>query len=210
MKIVDIKVRQSESIIEDTETLFEDSLVVSPTDIFPWFNRPKGRIGVVPYPIENGVFRITHNYLQIDTDEGLSGVAGPISNPAPAFYLLTQLKPVLLGQDPLSTEYLWEIMYRIALDGRKGENMHAIGYADIALWDIKAKWLGLPLHRLLGGPVQKRILAYANTAGCSLEANKVRKRVEDSKKSRLQGNQVVCTVWTGPWRRRYPKNDRPD
>ena len=177
MKIVNIKIRQIESVIENTETLFEESLVVSPTDIYRSFRRSKGRIGVVPYSIGNGLYRITHNFLQVDTDEGVSGVAGPISNLAPTFYLLTQLKPILLDQDPLATEYLWEIMYRTAVDGRKGENMHAISYADIALWDIKAKWLGQPLYRLLGGPVQRTIPAYANTAGYSHEADKVRERV---------------------------------
>jgi L-alanine-DL-glutamate epimerase-like enolase superfamily enzyme len=55
--------------------------------------------------------------------------------------------------------------------------MHAVSYADIALWDIKAKCLGLPLHRLLGGPVQSRIPAYANMVGFSHEEDSVRESV---------------------------------
>ncbi len=179
MKISNLKIRQIESDVDKSEAFYEDSLVVGPTDIYPHFKRPKGKISVVPYPIENDRYRMTQNFLQIDTDEGVSGVVGPIANIAPAFYLVKQLKPILINQDPFATEYLWEIMYRSAVYGNKGENMHAISYADIALWDIKAKWLNLPLYKLLGGPVQQSIPGYANMAGYSHDTEKVRKRVRE-------------------------------
>ncbi len=181
MKITNIRLRQLENILEYPKYQFE-GVGVSPTDIHSSFKGPKGlTIGLMPVPLGDGRYRITHTFVQIDTDEGVSGLAGPVSNPAPPFYIDTQIKPLLLGQDPLATEYLWDIMYRTAVDGRKGENMHAAGYVDIALWDLKAKWLAQPLHRLLGGPVQEKIPAYANTFGYSLEPEKVRERVKDLK-----------------------------
>jgi L-alanine-DL-glutamate epimerase-like enolase superfamily enzyme len=57
--------------------------------------------------------------------------------------------------------------------------MAAISYVDIALWDIKGKWLGQPVYKLLGGPVQERIPAYASCLCCSIEPKKVKKRVKD-------------------------------
>lgn len=181
MKITNIKLRQLEGIIQHPGPLFEER-VAGPANIHSRFRGPKGlTIDIIPTPLSNGRYRIMHTFVQIDTDEGVSGVAGPISDPAPPFYIDTQIKPLLIGEDPLVTEYLWDIMYRTAVAGRKGENMHALSYVDIALWDIKAKWLGQPLHRLLGGPVQDRICAYASTAGYSLEPAKVRERIKGLK-----------------------------
>ncbi len=40
--------------------------------------------------------------------------------------------------------------------------MSALAVLEIACWDIKGKALGLPVHKLLGGPVRDRIKAYAN------------------------------------------------
>jgi L-alanine-DL-glutamate epimerase-like enolase superfamily enzyme len=56
--------------------------------------------------------------------------------------------------------------------------MMAISAIDIALWDIKGKWLGQPVYRLLGGPVRDKIPAYASAVGYSLELDKVKERVK--------------------------------
>ncbi len=195
MKITDVRLKRLESIIERPEALFEESSVASPTDIYPQFRPPmRNRIGVVPVPLEDGRCRISHTFVQVDTDEDVSGVAGPITDSASPFYIDTQIRPLLMGQDPLATEYLWDVMYRTAVDGRKGKNMHAIGYVDIALWDIKGKWLGQPLYRLLGGPVQQRIPAYANMAGFSAEPEKVRERIREIKEAGYK-----ATKWYAPY-----------
>ena len=47
--------------------------------------------------------------------------------------------------------------------GAQGPAIHAISGIDIALWDIKGKALGQPIHRLLGGPHRTAIRAYAST-----------------------------------------------
>ena len=153
--------------------------VARPLDIYPAFRK----IGVqdtmgrrVP-TVGDGLYRITQTFLQIDTNEGVSGIIGPITGDATAYYIATQLKPLLIGQDPLATEFLWDIMYRNAPNGRIGDNMIAISYVDYALWDIKGRWVNQTIYRLLGGPVQDRIPAYASTAGFSLEPEKAKERV---------------------------------
>ena len=60
--------------------------------------------------------------------------------------------------------------------------MIAISYIDYALWDIKGKLANLPIHELLGGPVQNRIPVYASMAGFSLEPEKAKMRISMVKK----------------------------
>jgi galactonate dehydratase len=43
----------------------------------------------------------------------------------------------------------------------KKEDRHAIGALDMALWDIKGKALGVPLHELLGGLNREYVERYA-------------------------------------------------
>jgi galactonate dehydratase len=75
------------------------------------------------------------------------------------------LRPSLLGQDPLRTEHLWQVMLRCGFfpPGRVG--LAAISAIDIALWDIKAQSLGVPLYQLLGGRVRDRVVCYPHVAG---------------------------------------------
>jgi L-alanine-DL-glutamate epimerase-like enolase superfamily enzyme len=56
--------------------------------------------------------------------------------------------------------------------------MMAISSIDIALWDLKGKFLGQPVYKLLGGPVQDKIPAYAGALGYSIEPEKVKERVK--------------------------------
>ena len=171
MIIKDIRIRTLEGIDKNPGPVYDNRNVkrIAPTDIHLGYVKQKGHISVTHAPQPDGTFRITQNFLEIETSDGIIGTVGPISNPTPPFYILTQIKPVILGQNAWDIGRLWDLMYRTALNGRKGENMQAISYVDCALWDIRAKNLGQPLHRLLGGKVQDRIRAYANTAGYSQE-----------------------------------------
>jgi L-alanine-DL-glutamate epimerase-like enolase superfamily enzyme len=75
--------------------------------------------------------------------------------------------PLLLGEDPGEVVALWEKLHQHSPTlwvGRSGITHLALGAIDIALWDLKAKQLGLPLWKLLGGSAAKRVEAY-NTDG---------------------------------------------
>ncbi|MDR5733984.1 mandelate racemase/muconate lactonizing enzyme family protein [Caballeronia sp. LZ025] len=72
------------------------------------------------------------------------------------------LKPLLLGQNPLDTEVLWNTMYLRTRDfGRKGVVLGAISAVDIALWDICGKVANRPVWQLLGGAFRQRVQCYA-------------------------------------------------
>lgn len=102
--------------------------------------------------------------VEIETDEGISGwgEAGTPGHPAIAAIVSHTLAPLLLGQDPFDREMLWERMYAKMRDyGQKGIPVDAISGIDIALWDLMGKALNLPIHKLLGGALRDKVMAYA-------------------------------------------------
>src|SRR5262249_23145834 len=72
------------------------------------------------------------------------------------------MRPLLIGQDPMRSEWLWQEIYaRFRDHGQKGSIIQGLSGIDIALWDLKGKYLGEPVHRLMGGPVRTAVAAYA-------------------------------------------------
>lgn len=73
------------------------------------------------------------------------------------------LGPVLIGRDSLAVEGLWKDMYQEALlQGRMGTVMRALSALDIALWDLNARAVNLPLHKYLGAVELDTVPAYAS------------------------------------------------
>ncbi len=73
------------------------------------------------------------------------------------------LASVLIGRESLSVEALWRAMYQEALlQGRVGAVMRALSAVDVALWDLNARSVGLPVYRYLGANVEDRVPAYAS------------------------------------------------
>ncbi len=79
------------------------------------------------------------------------------------------LAVLLIGQDPRRIEHLWQVMHRQYFWRGGITNMSALSGIDQALWDIKGKDLGRPVHELLGGPVRDRLRLYDHLGGGSLE-----------------------------------------
>ena len=110
--------------------------------------------------------------ILVHTDEGITGIGEVDSAPeavaalvrAPGSHAIAQsLRELLIGEDPLDVERLWDKMYRgVIFVGRRGIAIHAISGIDIALWDIKGKALGKPVCELLGTVKHDRIRAYAS------------------------------------------------
>ena len=104
---------------------------------------------------------------KIRTDEGLTGfgyslVFGGGGAEAVQAYAETRLKPLLIGEDPLFVERLWERMYRGDRGIRRvGVAGYAVAALDIGLWDLVGKAANLPLFKLWGA-VADRIPAYGS------------------------------------------------
>ena len=64
---------------------------------------------------------------------------------------LEQCAGTLIGKNPFHTEAIWQEAYIAWFYPPGREKAHALGALDLALWDIKGKALGVPVHELLGG-----------------------------------------------------------
>ncbi len=100
--------------------------------------------------------------VEIETDQGLTGW-GECYGPARINAAVVEsMKPLLIGQDALRSEFLWhEIYARFRDHGQKGVVIQGLSGVDIALWDLKGKYLSQPIHRLMGGPLRTGVDAYA-------------------------------------------------
>ena len=173
MKITNIYVRRLKSKYTGPVEAYSDTCIVNATDIYPDFVRHSAasRVAITPVPDPEGGSKIIQDFLYVETDEGITGVVGPITFPGITYYLLNHVKHTLMGQDPMRIEYLHDIMYRIGLDQTAGDLTRAVSHAEIALWDIKCKKLGVPLYELLGGKVRDGAPEYTNTAGLPHDDN---------------------------------------
>ena len=111
---------------------------------------------------------IEHLYLRIKTDSSIEGLYGPLDSEA-VRVVLAQLRPFLIGKDPLAGETLWDQLYRRDRHSRAGHYMMALSAVDNALWDLRGKFFNTPVFRLLGGPTRSDVEAYASCLGYSVE-----------------------------------------
>jgi L-alanine-DL-glutamate epimerase-like enolase superfamily enzyme len=174
-KITNVKTFKTKGLLahEEGEPFWEERLV-RPSDIYPEYAAigPDKAVQVSPNQIE-----VSSGWLEIETDVGINGYMRPLS-PEVSYICRNLLKPVLVGQDPLAIEKLWDQMYRTQVHGRKGLTMFALSAVDCALWDIIGKIRKEPVYRLLGGPVREKIRAYASCLGWSIESDLVAKRAQ--------------------------------
>ncbi|GAL82344.1 mandelate racemase [Algibacter lectus] len=101
--------------------------------------------------------------VKVTASDGTYGWGGEGYGPATLIESgIKLLEPIVLGEDPLQNEVIWNKMYRKTLDfARRGVLMASISAIDIAIWDLKGKILGLPISTLLGGAHRTKIRPYA-------------------------------------------------
>jgi L-rhamnonate dehydratase len=173
MRITDVKLRLLAGSMPVEGEFWEERLS-RPLDVYPEHKATHARFGITRLA-EKSTYPIEAVFVQIETDEGVVGLGGPIQ-PSVASIIDSELRWLLQDADPIATERLWDLMYRHAIHGRKGVTMQAISVVDCALWDLRGKAAGLPVHRLLGGPVRETFPAYASALGFSLEPERVAQR----------------------------------
>jgi L-rhamnonate dehydratase len=174
MRITRVTCTAYSGAMEDPNVFWEERLI-RPVDIYPQFQAEGPeflpRSGPTSYEVRS-------IFVRIDADDGSSGTGGPITE-GQAFIIGKTMGPVLVGQDALATEQLWDILYRYCVHGRKGVEMMALSALDCALWDLKGRHFGVPVYVLLGGPTRPSIPAYASALGYSLEPDAVSARARD-------------------------------
>jgi L-rhamnonate dehydratase len=110
--------------------------------------------------------------VRVRTDSDIEGIGEADSSPemvkaaidAPFSHnIMCGLRQLLIGENPLETDRLWQKMYRRTMySGRRSVMITAMSAIDMALWDLKGKHFGEPIHRLLGGSFHEKIPAYAS------------------------------------------------
>ncbi|MBI4218738.1 MAG: mandelate racemase/muconate lactonizing enzyme family protein [Chloroflexi bacterium] len=111
-------------------------------------------------------------FVEVETDEGVTGLGectDYFSNPH-LVRGIEAVKPIVVGADPANIEELWQRVFHVYSDlNPRGYVSHLISAIDIALWDIKGKVLGVPIYRLLGGPVRTHVPLYTHPAGGTVD-----------------------------------------
>jgi L-alanine-DL-glutamate epimerase-like enolase superfamily enzyme len=143
--------------------------------------------------------------LVVTTDSGLTGI-GETESMAPAIQAIVRgpsahnharsLSAVLVGADPSDPEDLWHRMYESTdYVGRRGLAMHAIGGVDLALWDLKGKIEGKPVHELIGGAKRDRLPAYGTIYPMAQTPEGVREQVAAGQAKNLRNFKFAADPW---------------
>lgn len=143
--------------------------------------------------------------LVVHTDSGLTGV-GETESMAPAIQAIVRgpsahnharsLSAILIGADPSDPEQLWHRMYE-ATDyvGRRGLMMHAIGGVDLALWDLRGKIEGKPIHKVWAGSKRDRVPAYGTIYPMAQTPEGVRAQIADGQAKNLRNFKFAADPW---------------
>ncbi len=134
----------------------------------------------------NPTFNQSNRIVAIETDAGITGIGegGSVD-------MMKQCAAMLIGEDPLRTDHLWQLMFRGWFYPPGREKLHALGGLDMALWDIKGKALGVPVYQLLGGLARDYIECYSS--------GKWQGNIGDTVKSVMEaGFRCYRTAFDGP------------
>lgn len=128
-----------------------------------------------------GPLGLAETVVAVETNAGITGY-GQGGSPD----LLRYAASLLIGEDPVRTEYHWQRMYRSSIYPAGKERLHAVGALDCALWDIKGKLLDVPLYQLLGGSVRDYVECYKSFGAMKLEDAR-----EEARKTMADGYRAI-------------------
>src|SRR6516225_7383555 len=119
--------------------------------------------------LETFLVRPRSLFLKIHTDEGHVGLGEPVleGRARTCAAAVAELAPYLIGQDPTRVVHHWQALYRHAFYRGGPILTSALSGVEQALWDLAGKAVGLPVYRLLGGPLRDRIRIYCSVGGAT-------------------------------------------
>lgn len=126
-------------------------------------------------------------FVKVHTDEGLVGLGecGAWAYQEATVSVLRQMEKMIVGQDPLRTEFIWNALSR-NLHFRGSVTQSAVSGIDIALWDLKGKYFQVPCYELMGGMVREKIKIYVNA-----RARDAKGMADEAKKLADQGFKAI-------------------
>jgi len=110
-------------------------------------------------------------FLKIHTDEGLVGLGEPIleGRALTVAQAVAEAEDYLIGKDPTRVVHHWQAIYKHAFYRGGPILTSALSGIEHALWDLAGKAAGLPVYKLLGGPLRDRIKVYKGIGGGTTE-----------------------------------------
>jgi len=162
--------------------------------------------------------RVNHRgdwlHVRLITDEGLTGIGeashggfGPERDAIVIAVLERQCRPLLVGRDPRAVRACLAALAPLA-DGLAAAT--AVSACEQALWDLAGKAAGVPVYRLLGGPVRERIPLYANI-NRSVVGRAPAEFATNAARAAAEGFRAVkCAPFDGMDRRRVRDRDQRD
>lgn len=162
--------------------------------------------------------KASETVVRVHTDEGIDGI-GQAESPSLVIDAIIKtsggLENILIGEDPLQVERLWQKMYsRTGLFGRRGVTIAAIGAVETALWDIAGKALGKPVSELIWhscctvretGEIKSKVTPYATVYPPGETEEEVRERFGKAIERGFQA--VKLEEWPGGFARVNVKRD---
>lgn len=146
-------------------------------------------------------------FVRIDTTtDGLYGLGEAtleFSSQAVATRV-SELADLLVGRDPRDVARLWESMFRYPFFRGGAVTMSAMSGIDQALHDIRAKDMGEPLWRVLGGLARERVRMYDHVGGGDSSAvygaldNALGDRIAESKAEGFSAIKILAVPQTAP------------
>ncbi|WP_212519151.1 enolase C-terminal domain-like protein [Actinospica acidithermotolerans] len=111
--------------------------------------------------------------VQVTAADGTTGTGWTYGAPACARIVEDALAGIVRGSDPMNVPGTFDAMVKAVRNmGRPGVAGYAISAVDVALWDLKARLLGLPLHRLLGA-VRETVPVYGSGGFTTYDENQL-------------------------------------
>jgi galactonate dehydratase len=139
------------------------ALAAAVQDVSTPYQRPKLKIT----DVRTAQVRVhgLQTHIRVYSDQGLYGQGESTDAAVGTVSLVNQFRRLLVGQDPLNVDALWE---RIRVSGifagaQGGQYVTALTGLEIALWDLAGKALGLPVYQLLGGKFRDKIRIYCDS-----------------------------------------------
>ncbi|SEF18231.1 mandelate racemase/muconate lactonizing enzyme family protein [Jiangella alba] len=112
----------------------------------------------------------TYLLVVVHTDAGLHGLGevGMRSRPRAVLGALADFAALAVGTEAHRIEELSQLFLRGGFFPAVGDVAAAAAGIDLALWDLRGKALGVPVHELLGGAVREHVPAYVHVQGRGL------------------------------------------
>lgn len=113
---------------------------------------------------------INSKFVRVYTDQGLTGTGETLDTVGAQDIINKHLGPALVNRDPLNIEAIYFDLWTwrsppggippVFMRGMGGPYLAAVSGIEMALWDLAAKAMGVPLYRLFGGSVRNKVAVY--------------------------------------------------